>query len=199
MGVPAESCNLYDLEEDYRDWLSHFLQSQGAELSNIYLGHTLGDLVRVPLRSIDVPVDFLIAGPPCPPWSGQGGRQSFKDGRSDVFVRLLQWVIYLIASGGLLGVVLENVVGISYEIDGRISALSRFMRTPFSVCCFRHSVCWIEYALPPNRARAHSRTSECLLAGGAPQDSGGGGPGLQEYHSPHISPSSAGWLGGQAF
>ena len=61
----ADSCNLCDLDEDYRDWLSHFLQSQGAELTNIYLGQTIGDLVRAPFTSIDVPVDFLIAGPPC--------------------------------------------------------------------------------------------------------------------------------------
>ena len=80
----------------------------------------------MPLTSLEIPCDFLVTGPPCPPWSGQGIKKGFKDARSRVFTRILRWLLYLIHVGGLIGCVLKNVVGLEYERDGRVSPKERF-------------------------------------------------------------------------
>ena len=38
------------------------------------------------------------------------------------------WVYYFIKCGGLLGCILENVVGITHEHDGVESAMQQFLR-----------------------------------------------------------------------
>ena len=92
----------------------------------------------MPLTSLEVPCDFLVTGPPCPPWSGQGSKKGFKDARSRVFTKILRWLLYLIHAGGLLGCILENVTGLEYERDGRVSPKERFRAsgklTPITIC-----------------------------------------------------------------
>eukprot|EP00959_Pyramimonas_sp_CCMP1952_P045469 949877-Pyramimonas_sp.AAC.1 len=93
----------------------------------LHLGETAGDLMRVPLSSLRGRVDFLVAGPPCPPWSAQGRRGGQGDRRSNVFVRVLQWIIYFAKGCGLLGFALENVMGIMHNQNGRVNYMSRVL------------------------------------------------------------------------
>ena len=84
----------------------------GMTFINLHLGAISGDLLKVALRRLKCPVDFLIAGPPCPPWAAQGNKKSLKDARANVFTRIIAWTVFLIKCGGLLCVILENVAGI---------------------------------------------------------------------------------------
>ena len=64
---------------------SHF-QEMGMEVIRLNLGKKAGDILNVPLEALEKPIDFLVSGPPCPPWAGQGKRQGCKDPRSHVFM-----------------------------------------------------------------------------------------------------------------
>ena len=109
LGSEAIACNIYDIEADYKDVLPTLL---GDESDRPHLGPIAGDVMRVPLSSL-TSCDLLVAGPPCPPWAGNGAKQSQNDLRCSIFDRILQWICYLSECGGLLGVLLENVVGIT--------------------------------------------------------------------------------------
>ena len=73
------------------------------------------------MEQLERPVDLLIAGPPCPPWAGNGTKSGQKDDRARVFERVLEWTVLLVKSGGLLAVALENVKGILQQMDGKPS------------------------------------------------------------------------------
>ena len=99
---------------------------------SLHLGATAGNLLHHQLKDLELPVDFLISGPPCPPWAGQGCRRSVQDGRAHVFIPVLSWVFYLVKVGCLLGCLLENVVGITHMVEGRESTMDVFLM------CLRH-------------------------------------------------------------
>ena len=90
----------------------HHLQDLGQENIQLHLGKVAGDITRIPLAQLQRPVDFLVAGPPCPPWAGQGVRRGYRDPKAKAFMAVLSWVAYLVATGGLLGEILENVLGL---------------------------------------------------------------------------------------
>ena len=98
----ADSCLIYDLEPRYHGYLMSHLLDMGMHLEDIslHLGKTAGDLLKLPLSAITGHIDILCAGPPCPPWSGQSNRKSLKDVRSKVFLRILEWTIYMIKCCG---------------------------------------------------------------------------------------------------
>ena len=128
MQCPSDMHNVYDLEESYREALLHHFQEMGMEVVHLNLGKVAGNVLNVALENLVKPIDFLIAGPPCPPWAGQGKRGGCKDKRAHVFVQVIKWVAYLIATGGLLGCILENVVGTTHLThDGRESASEKFV------------------------------------------------------------------------
>ena len=97
----------------YRSYLRQHCLDMGMQLVDIalHLGKAAGDLMSVPFNQLQRPVDLLVAGPPCPPWSGQGSHKSVDDDRAKVFLRIIEWAIYLAHCGGLLCVVIENVPG----------------------------------------------------------------------------------------
>ena len=96
LGSEAIACNIYDIEADYKDVLPTLL---GDESDRPHLGPIAGDVMRVPLSSL-TSCDFLVAGPPCPPWAGNGAKQSQNDLRCSIFDRILQWICYLSECGG---------------------------------------------------------------------------------------------------
>ena len=132
MAVPTETINAYDLESGYRQCLVQQLTDMGMELAHIdmhlKLGKTAGDILRVGLESLTLPVDMLICGPPCPPWAGQGKHLNLKDKKAKVFMRIILWIVVLAHSGGLLCVIVENVKGVLSSYAGMESAMSRFLR-----------------------------------------------------------------------
>ena len=131
MHQTASYVNIFDLERRYRSCLTEALQRAGMTVQdielNLRLGKTSGDLLMVPLNAMQRKCDFLIAGPPCPPWAGSGNRKGTKDARAKVFVRIMQWVHFMVAAGGLLVVILENVSGMMHSHDGREAPITQFL------------------------------------------------------------------------
>jgi hypothetical protein len=81
IGWEADFVNIYDLEENYREHLMVHLEDMGMQIEAIILnlGKIAGDLLGKAMGTLQLPVDFLIAGPPCPPWAGQGKKKGAKD------------------------------------------------------------------------------------------------------------------------
>ena len=119
MGVLADSINVYDLDQGYSKAILQGLLDAGMEMMDIQLnlGKKIGDVTKKSVLALQKPVDLLIAGPPCPPWAGQGNKQGLRDIRAKVFLKILEWLIFFIKGCGLLCVILENVLGITYEYD----------------------------------------------------------------------------------
>jgi site-specific DNA-cytosine methylase len=162
MKVGADSIHVYDLDHRYGPYLTKHLQEMGMGLGDImlHLGK-LGDLLQLPLRSLKGPIDFLVAGPPCPPWAGQGKKQSLNDDKAKVFVRILEWAIFMIKCCGLIGLVLENVVGICSEPNGMESVMDKFVRVLSHFCPeFSFGVSklrLVDYKSPQTRIRVFLR------------------------------------------
>ena len=114
MGVSGIWTNVFDLDARYERTLRNMLLSEGMQAEDIllHLGRKFGDILQFPLEKLQMPVDILISGPPCPPWAKQGRFAQCKDDRAHVFVRVLGWLIYFIQCGGLLACCIENVTGI---------------------------------------------------------------------------------------
>ena len=79
-----------------------------------------GDLLKFGQAEISaMPFCHVVAaGPPCPPWSALGNRDSFDDERSVVFWTCIDIVIHQAKFGKLLFFVLENVKGITEKTAG---------------------------------------------------------------------------------
>lgn len=111
--MKTEACHVYDLEERYAP-LMESLFGKG----NYNLGPVDGDLTKTPLAQLAVP-NFLISGPPCPPWAGNGLKQSQQDERACVFEAVVKWILHFARSDQFLGFAIENVSGMMKKIGGR--------------------------------------------------------------------------------
>ena len=161
MSVPADMDNVYDLQDSYREALTQHLTEMGMDVIQLNLGKHAGNLMNCCLEKLQKPVDLLIAGPPCPPWAGQGNKKGTKDPRAKVFMRVVQWLVFFIHSCGLLAVVLENVVGILSESpDGHESVARKFVRVLEMHCpqfgWRLDKLACVDYLLP------HKRHSACM-------------------------------------
>ena len=164
MGTGIDSVLNYDLREEYRQYLTSHLRELGMNTEDIILnlGKDAGNLLSLPLSRIALqPMDMLISGPPCPPWAGQGKKGGLNDPRALVFIRILQWAVVMIKCCGLLGLVLENVVGITYEVDGREAVATRFINLMRTLCpefCFTVDILKaVDYMCPQTRVRVFIR------------------------------------------
>ena len=72
MSVAADTNNVFDLEDAYWCALHKHLTTMGMQKVVLNLGKTAGDLLKVDLDRLELPLDCLISGPPCPPWSACG-------------------------------------------------------------------------------------------------------------------------------
>ena len=155
--VPFSACNVYDLQSGYLSYLTQHFSELGMTGSVPNLGQLAGDLLRIPIPKLDVPVDILCAGPPCPPWAGQGCRRSTADPRAQVFFKIMMWVIFFIKCGGLLACVLENVLGIIQNAGGREPVGQHFLQALRFACpefSWRIEVLRAcKYLLPQTRVR----------------------------------------------
>ena len=161
MGTPADSNNVYDLEEGYANVLIDQLTKAGMKKIVLHLGEKSGNLLNTRFQDLETPVDWLIAGPPCPPWAGQGKKQGLNDSRGQVFLRVLMWLYFFVKSAGLLGCILENVLGITYQYDGLESTMSIFVSV---LQKFMPEFAWsvdilkaTDYLLPHTRVRVFLR------------------------------------------
>lgn len=97
--------------------LSEALIALEGSLEGIKLGKS-GDITQIKLEDLAVPVDVLMAGPPCPPWASNGKKCPGEDDRTKVFLAVILWTIYLTRHGGLLWTLLENVPGVLHKMAG---------------------------------------------------------------------------------
>ena len=164
MGLaPCEMVNVYDLEEGYRQTLFNHLLELGMKSVNIRLnlGEQAGDLLRANLADLELPVDMLVCGPPCPPWAGQGNHHSCRDERAKVFMAIIEWIVFLASCGGLLCCVVENVTGMLCSYGGIEPAMDKFIRilrehVPFFDWCV-DTLKLVNYTCPQTRVRVFLR------------------------------------------
>ncbi|CAL1170856.1 unnamed protein product [Cladocopium goreaui] len=115
LGANFHCNNVYDLERRYQKYLETYMES--AEPPR--LGSDNGDVLKVKLSEWERPVHLLLAGPPCPPWAGNGNHKGAEDQRAEVFLRIVNVVGSLAKCGELQAVVLENVKGILHKQKGQ--------------------------------------------------------------------------------
>ena len=156
MNVPYLPVDVYETTTEVEAAL---VDLHGTAISaGFHIGKIHGDVTRVSLDSLSLPVHGLIAGPPCPPWAGRGLQKGDKDNRADVFLAIVAWIVFLVERGGLLFAVLENVPGILKKFN---NAPAGFL---VEVCEYLQHRCqafaWeirqlntIDYALPQYRHR----------------------------------------------
>ena len=99
---------------DTDDELAHWLQTIHSDCSWIYLGTTAGDILAIDVEQFPQ-AHIIVAGPPCPPWSKLGRRESFDDKRSAVLWRVIDIVIYQANTGSLGCFVVENVESLTHR------------------------------------------------------------------------------------
>jgi site-specific DNA-cytosine methylase len=136
MKIDVDTCQVFDLEAGYAAHLKQLLVESGMATQDIVLnlGKQAGDLLNMPITDLKAPIDMIVAGPPCPPWAGQGLRQSTRDCRAKVFLRILLWVVFSIKCCGLIACVLENVLGITFEVGGREPVIYWWLEVLRTVC-----------------------------------------------------------------
>ena len=156
MDVECSAHNVYDLCDSYRNYL-HFMYPQAT----LHLGREDGDLMAVPLANLDLPIDVMMVGPPCPPWASIGQRQAEADMRAHVFHRMLQWSVHFIKSGGLLVLLLENVQGTMMHLNGQepfMEVVKRRLQDVVPEFDFDiRTACSEDYMMPQSRVRVYLR------------------------------------------
>jgi hypothetical protein len=120
MQVPSDTINVYDLDEAYLPALVTHLRQAGMENILVNLGKVAGDILKVPLGMLQVPVDFLVAGPPCPPWAAQGNKKGMKDVRAKARAR-----------NSKTGMLLEDLETNMTQYEISLNAKDHFPGTPF--------------------------------------------------------------------
>ena len=99
---------------DTDDELADILQRVHAECSNIHLGSIAGDILATDVENFPN-CHAIVAGPPCPPWSKLGKKESFGDKRAAVLWRVIDIVTHQANTGSLGCFVLENVESITHK------------------------------------------------------------------------------------
>lgn len=113
LGVRYKLTNSCDILSN----LSEALIALEGSLEGIKLGES-GDITQIKLDDLALPVDVLMAGPPCPPWASNGKKCPGEDERTKVFLAVILWTIYLTRHGGLLWALIENVPGVLHKMAG---------------------------------------------------------------------------------
>ena len=113
MGVPYQA-EAWDVDDTLRPGLRKLHRSS----EGLHLGRMSGDILQPPLSRFGA-AHFLVAGPPCPPWSSLGVRRSFDDPRAAVFRKVLDIIVDQVRrrrssedpTDAFFMFLLENVVG----------------------------------------------------------------------------------------
>lgn len=125
-------------------------------------GAVEGDILRVEVEELP-DADILVAGPPCPPWSSLGRRDSFGDVRAAVFWRVITIILHKASGGQLRAFVLENVEGLTHKVAGEnrkpidmiLDELRTFLPSGWSVSWDIYNS--LDYGVPQSRRRVYIR------------------------------------------
>lgn len=85
-----------------------------GEQANAHIGKVAGDVTKIEVSDFPT-AHVLIAGPPCPPRSSLGRRESFQDIRAGAMWRCVDVIIQQANAGSLLLFVIENVAAIAHK------------------------------------------------------------------------------------
>ena len=85
LGLKIRNLGTYDVESKYRKVLSPMVPEAALHLGDA------GDITKIDLEDLPIP-HYLIGGPPCPPWAGNGNKASTEDVRSNVYEACLRWI-----------------------------------------------------------------------------------------------------------
>ena len=106
----AVSVGQYDVDSSLRPILElGHEHGQGGQTAHLGREANLLAMAASDLPSADV----IVAGPPCPPWSSLGKKESFNDKRADVFTAVMDIIAWQAGRPKLKCFVLENVMGIT--------------------------------------------------------------------------------------
>ena len=149
-----EVTHAYDIDESLAPALRHL---HGEQVSSFHLGPD-GDLLKVDVRTWSR-VDFVVTGPPCPPFSTIGTRliDPREDPRERVFQKVTECLVHQ-GSLGCWGFVLETVPGISDRRAGGASYLDTwlsYLRTAAPMFAIRVWPMQCADYLPQNRRRLY--------------------------------------------
>ena len=108
-----ELVGFYDVDDDLKSAMDSL---HGRDHPCVHLGAS-GDILRLAPDAFP-PCHGLVAGPPCPPWSALGKRNSFEDPRAAVFWRVVDVIIFAGQHSKLLFFILENVPGLLKRNNG---------------------------------------------------------------------------------
>ena len=68
-GTNFEGCNVWDLEDGYKEYLENHFEEATGKIPELHLGKEKGDMLEVPLENLEGNVHLLVTGFPCPPWA----------------------------------------------------------------------------------------------------------------------------------
>lgn len=144
----------YDIDINLASALRHL---HGQQTASFHIGPD-GDLLKVDVRSW-TRVDFLVTGPPCPPFSTIGQRLTDprEDPREQVFQKVTECIVHQ-GSLGCWGFVLETVPGIAARREGGSSYLDcwlSYLRSAAPMFVIRVWPMQTADYLPQNRRRLY--------------------------------------------
>ena len=120
--------NVYDLEARYTQYLEKYMTEGSA--AQLHLGPSEGNVLQTDISTWERPTHVLLAGPPCPPWAGNGCHRGERDERATVFLHIVKVVGALAKCGELQAACLENVKGILHKgKDQKDSFMQRLVTT----------------------------------------------------------------------
>ena len=116
--VPHQAVNVFEIDGAMKHYHSLLHEALGDDCMNpeaASWGADSGNLLDVPLDALE-PCDGLVSGPPCTPWAHNGKRLGKADPRSQVFERVVEWIMHLALTGGLWFFLLENSTNIAAKV-----------------------------------------------------------------------------------
>lgn len=139
----------------------------------MHLGSVEGDILGGSMDRFPI-ANIVIAGPPCPPWSKLGKKESFGDKRADVFWRVVDIVLHQANQGPLGMFVLENVESLQHKNNGvNVSPLNMIMEKlqaglPEAWVLAAHTCNSLDFGMPQRRSRVYIVGHRSDLFGAAP-------------------------------
>ena len=95
MGIDWELVGAFDLQEEYKSLIEHYvkLYGGGTDLTGkLHVGKIEGDICNYRLEQLPE-TDVLVSGPPCPPFSGLGKHDGQQDERFCPFQTVVEWIV----------------------------------------------------------------------------------------------------------
>jgi site-specific DNA-cytosine methylase len=152
--------NVFELDSRYEAYYAKLADEIGDAAKAEFEDHKYGaegDMLNVDPETL-CPVDGLVAGPPCQPWSSAGKRLGARDPRSAPFKRLLEWIVLLANAKGLLFFAVENSPNIQAALHGE--------EEPFLVFCLRklrHGIPFFAIDWRLSQLRNYAPQNRCRL------------------------------------